>query len=341
MKTLYFISTLKLGLLWALLAALPCVQTLMAQYSNRNIIITPSQKLSEGEEDNEIVINTNSNERPVSIEFVCKTSGDVCSRFDVQANCPFEKLPFPILERKSNTNPFKRYNLEKVSSKQIVELLLPNLPFENIDTCKMYSTSTRYGVRKSESGNYVIVFYTLVFFGEGGGAVAANTYLLKFNNKGERIFAMKNMNGGLGDLILTDDGRYLAYGYGGFGGPHGDCVVGSIPAYDGINIIDTHLGLVVFNQLEHHKMVLPAMTMHRKLILSNQLKATLQKDLYIEYIAFDFSQNKLYRKKFLWEERVRLKDITATGFVFRHPTIKNKEVIYLYEKDFNQEPLKH
>jgi len=53
MKTYYFVKSLKLGLLWALLAALPCVQTLMAQYSNRNIIITPPQKLSEGEEDNE------------------------------------------------------------------------------------------------------------------------------------------------------------------------------------------------------------------------------------------------------------------------------------------------
>lgn len=106
MKTLYFISTLKLGLLWALLAALPCVQTLIAQYSNRNIMITPSQKLSEGEEDNEIVYEYEYNTSPsgrktvsslaYKVHFVSKSSRDTCASFNLKdpQNNPYQNLPY-------------------------------------------------------------------------------------------------------------------------------------------------------------------------------------------------------------------------------------------------------
>ena len=219
MKTPYFVLTLKLGLLWALLAALPCVQTLMAQYSNPHIMITPPQKLSQGEEDNEIVILKD------KIAFVDRTGKDTCAAFHYKKHNPYYKPQLPkfcIGAISSDRGGFERYDLGKLTQKEVVALYgLQNMP-EPVPSDFKFGHVRLWNSAVAKS-NIVIVQFVAQFNGWcapkqehncGGELLMAhkNTFIA-LNNKGEVIWQWYDYYNHA-DLELTENGAYLGISYG-------------------------------------------------------------------------------------------------------------------------------
>ncbi|QQS29010.1 MAG: hypothetical protein IPM47_19585 [Sphingobacteriales bacterium] len=245
MKTYYFVKSLKLGLLWALLAALPCVQTLMAQYSNRNIIITPPQKLSEGEEDNEIVYEYEYNTSPsgrktassfaYKVHFVSKSSRDTCASFNLKdpQNNPYQNLPY----KESKTplyyylTDFKTYDLSKENPKKIIQNYFPEAEriVQEKGCFSLMATQVEPLHQLSyleKDKNYVAIAYTLIakldhdkcpFSAMGGDDyrdVLFQTTILAINNKGEIIAKIISNRTNCNRVEIDNTGRYIAFSYG-------------------------------------------------------------------------------------------------------------------------------
>ena len=306
----------------------------------QEIVITPASQLSEVDEDNEIVIIRNEKKYPTHINFVSKASGEICKSIDVAKSCPFEQLPFPVIrdpffsKKISDVLHFKKYNLENIDYKTIVNTLLPNVKDAFLRPCKPYTTKTYYSVFTSKNKETVILNYGISLYGEGGGVVAGSNHIYKYNKKGELLLSIENMNESVGGKQLTEDGRYLAYRHGGFGGPHGDCVVGGSSPY-GLKIIDTYTGEIIARENMAGKNPSDTRLIEKMFVLTNGLR-----DRSYEYIFYNFEKNKRYAKTYSFEERWHLKDITAEGMLFYDMADTSKRKMYWYEKDFIQKPIK-
>ena len=306
----------------------------------QDIVVTPKKKLSEVKEENRIVRKTNDKQQSTQVDFVCSSSGDICKSIDMKKTNPFADLPFPNYQRWAR-NRYKKYDLSKVSYKKAAKELLPNVKDALNRPCGMYQTRTSSGA--SLHGDYVLIRHSISIYGEGGGGVAGNTHIAIYNRNGERVFVMKNINEGLSSLVLTEDGRYFAYKYGGFGGPHGDCIVGGSSPY-GIKIIDTHTGEVVvdeqpFRDKPHNKS--PNWIGIRSGYINIVYKLHDGKGR--EVVFFDFEKNRRYAKVISPQEQSYLKEFAKEGMIFfdmNSMPDTSKRKVYLFEKDFEQTPIK-
>ncbi|OWY21453.1 hypothetical protein BVG80_13120 [Sphingobacteriales bacterium TSM_CSM] len=245
MKTFYFKTMLNIGFIWALLAALPCVQTLMAQYSNRNIIITPPQKLSEGVEDNEVVyeysyITNPSGIKTVSslaykVHFVSKSSRDTCASFDLKdpKNNPYQNLPY-----KESKKPlyyyltdFKTYDLSNEKPQTIIQNFFPEAEkvIQEKGCFSLMATQVE-PLQQPSSLNmdkqFVAIAYTLIAeldhnkcrYSSMGMAdyrgVLFQTTILVLNNKGEVIAKVISNRTNCQRVEIDNTGRYIAFSYG-------------------------------------------------------------------------------------------------------------------------------
>jgi len=304
----------------------------------QDVIITPQEELNPIKEDNEVIYVHNKHEQLTQINFVCRTSGDVCTSFNILENNPFETLSYPIQTPSSSYERFPSYDFSSIDSRRVTRDLLPQLNYEDSrwGECKIYNSSTKIvAARTDENNDYLLIGYTLILYGEGGGVVASNTQFQILNKNGEMVFSMKNINEGFGRAVLTPNAHYLAYVYGGFGGAHGDCVVGGNSGYMGLKIVDTHTGEIVVDVLDEEKEANDPRVFYGKILFTYGLKNRDE-----TYQLFDFIKNTSYLKTFSFEEYSHLKAITETGFVFKDATNSEKEIIYLYERDFIQQPIK-
>jgi len=249
MKTYYFVKSLKLGLLWALLAALPCVQTLMAQYSNRNIIITPPDKLSSREEDNEIVILKD------RVAFVDRTGKDTCAVFRFKKHNPYYKPQLPKFSTSGlpfDEGGFEQYDLGKLTQKEVVALFgLQNTPAPVPADFKFGMVRLlSLAVAKS---NIVIVQLKVKFYGWcspgqehhcGEELLSAhkNTFIA-LNNKGEIIWRWHDYYN-YANLQLTDNGEYLGIAYGSIAEDYAGDYFWPV----GIQIVETATATTIFKQ---------------------------------------------------------------------------------------------
>ncbi len=302
----------------------------------QDMIITPKEKLSPINEDNKIEIIKNEQDQPIKINFICNTSGDICKSIDIVEQCPFENLDFPKVPRsnfgRQKGIQYTRYDLSNVPYEKVIGTLLPHVSGAIERPCKPYATTTNSSA--VNYGNYTIIRYSFTIEGEAGGSIAGNTYTQMYNKKGELVFALKNANTGARSIKITDDGRYLAYMYGGYGGPHGDCIVGGSSPY-GVKVLDTHTGEVLVNE-QPGKVYFDSVSM----VKNNFFVVYQHENGVIEARFFVPQKNKIYHKKYALQEYSKLLEITSESMVFKAPNSSADKVIHFFEKDFTQKPIK-
>lgn len=300
----------------------------------QDMLFTPKKKRSEVKEDNKIVIRKNAKKQPTYVDFVGKKTGKVHQTIDLAKANPFMHLPFPTYLQWEKTR-YRKYNLSRVPYEIIVKKLLPNIEDALTRRCQPKYATSYYRIMTRE--NAVLLLPTLSMSGQYDGTVACNTHIYKYNAKGELIFTQKNINDGMTSGALTEDGRYFAYKHVRMGGLRGDCTVGSRHP-DGIKIIDTHTGELVLTEQElPNKTISSPKNIGNKIRLGYKLKDSTRA---VEYHFLDFKKNIRYKKKYSYKEYWHVKDITTDGMVFYDMADTSKTKVYLFEKDFEQTPIK-
>ncbi len=319
----------------AILLALAFLLTSVYVFA-QDIIVTPKEKLSEVKEENKIVIKRNDKNQSTHIDFVCKNTGEVCKTIDIKKGNPFSKIlsTYPILAKKTRpSNPYPEYDLSRIDYKKVVKDFLPNVKGAFTRACGMYNARVLSGTIERE--NFIMLTYG-TYMGDGaGGTVAGNSHIYIYNRNGQLLFSMKNMNEGPGNIKITEDGRYFAYQYGGFGGPHSSCIVGHSTPY-GIKIIDTHTGKIIANETPEDRAASKPEIIHNRIALKYKLRNGED----IEFVFFDFKTQKRYAKVFSIKQYHKLKTFSEYGMIFKDPEDSNKEIVYRLDKDFEQTPIK-
>lgn len=305
----------------------------------QDIVVTPKEKLSKVKEENKIVIKKNDKKQSTHIDFVCKNTGEVCKTIDIKKENPFSKMlsTYPLLAKKTRpSNPYPEYDLSKVDYKKVVKDFLPNVKGAFTRTCGMYNARVLSGTIERE--NFIMLTYG-TYMGDGaGGTVAGNSHFYIYNRNGQLLFSMKNMNEGPGNIKITEDGRYFAYQYGGFGGPHSSCIVGyGIPSY-GIKIIDTRTGKIIANETPEDREAKAPRIIHNRIVINYELIDGTG----MEFVFFDFKTKTRYAKVFSRKQYYNLKTFSEDGMIFYDmaDSTNTKEIVYRLDEDFEQTSIK-
>lgn len=318
---------LNIGFIWALVAALPCVQTLMAQYSNRNIIITPPQKLSEGVEDNEIVILRN------KVAFVDRTSKDTCAVFHFEKHNPYYKSGLPELRRPIGTiekGVYERFDLGGLTKKEIVKLYgLQNTPAPIPDDFKFGGVLLRnfaVGVSNIAVVQFSISFHSWCSPNQEHNCgyellLAHKNTFIALNNKGEVIWSWLDYHN-CADLELTENGKYLGINYGGIAEDY----AGDYFWPTGIQIVETATLTTIFKQ--DLDQIMPFIAHGNIFWLTLYTKESLV------MVRFEPEKHVVYSlaiNKEKWSPSAKSYKDIERGFIWEGKT-------YLWDRDFKQTP---
>ena len=309
----------------------------MPELKGQDVMITPVEKLSEGNEDNEIVVKYNNENHPTRIEFVSKVSGEICNSFDLRENNPFLEHNLPLYQKKENHSIFPKFDLAGVSKSKIIQTFLPTIEEEPYNSCDAAYASTYGAVFPDDKdigkARYIVVRYGVYIFNDLEELLALNQYWIRMDNKGQILMRAKNMYQNMYHTKITEDGRYWAYLSGGLGNIHSECDLRGINAQTGFQIFDTHTGRVVVNKKGSN---ITHPTMKEGLIRVVYNLPERKK----EYHIFDMTKYKEYVRAFEISELSNLKEINETGFLFANISSNNSFIEYNYEKDFIVKPIK-
>lgn len=260
------------------------------------------------------------------INFVDTISGHVKS-FDIVKGNPFNNLRFKIIGKNEMGN-----FIFELSSDDVLNLIPSsyregymidrrNLPAGNFK----YSGTTYPSIYK-DAKRFLVIGYTFLVRIEGY-AVGTLSSILVFNNFGIRIYQENMINVDVGEVVVTDDGRYLCFDYGGETDEDGSLF------HKGYRIIEIKTKKIIVDQ-QHDNLGSPAIAKNL-IITSYDTNEDQRKCIFTIYCP---NQKCLYTKGYTLNEMATFTKITQEGIQFYD---KDKNITTdLFEGKFKKETLK-
>ncbi len=291
----------------------------------QDVLIAPPSILNQSPEDNEIVFE-HIEEDIAFIHFVSRSSGDTCSTFDVLANSPYHHFNYPLSEDNIHSYGSKMYDTRNIDKREFLNRfrrseIARTANFERLD---FHSLNVYYIIETNlqQNANYVGITYYTMYFDPMGGPIgqAIHTTLVALNNKGETVFQYKDFNNQASTPVVTPDGKYVVFSYGGILG-HSDW-----QPPEGIIMYDLQNGQKIL-----HKDIISSNGnpwIVNGVILTSADLPNKQKRYYVLKPNLGLTYTKVY----LRSARTKRESIEIDGFLF-----KDGHKDY-YDKDFESEP---
>ncbi len=235
---------------------------------------------------------------------------------------PYNKLDFPILELDNYGG--KIYDLSNANFDRIrTEFSFPNYTLNH----KINSAQSSAYIY-SKGKKFTTISYTLSFYNQSGHILGIETFIKIFNSKGEIVGKIHDKETGAYITIITEDGNFVLYQYGGEYGCHNEYLEA------GFKIYDTNSGKEIYKISTDDKTFGNPYTKDGVIILVERA----ENGAYRHHI-YDFNKMIKYEKDFYRGHRPKSKDITRNSLKYKN---KGNEMITLfYEKDFKIEKLKN
>jgi len=268
------------------------------------------------------VINTKTG-NCTSVQLISKEDKKIIHKIDIDENNPYNKK-YPLI-KKGEYN----YNLYDLSEVNVNTLKIDRSNYVyKPELSRIVYGSCVFWLFKNE--NYFILTYRFNYLdGTKEDLIAYSSYLYIYNSKGELIKQIENLSEVMGRPVITENGKYLTYRFGGFLAGSGYTLTKA-----GYRIID----------IEEEKTIID-------LNLSNQYTnaTTLAEDNMIiirlngknyKYLVYDFEKKRIYSKVYDKNTMVKIKKITKDGFILGKKDMLDKESeVHLYSDSFYEKVL--
>lgn len=324
------------------------------------LIVTPQERLSEVEEDNEIVYEYQTITRKlpsgikdrdtklIKLHFISKSSSDTCASFDIDRNNPYQNFNYPTTNQKvAYCRNFQRYDVSKENPQKIIDKYFPDTGVSIVNPC--FSAISSYLVPLQETHNpknkhFAVIAYTLVGqlntedcpieFEQNYKEVLFQTTLLIINHKGEIISKLVSQNTNCHAPIITEDGRYVVFHYGDLQANHRNLE-------DGYKIYDLEKQTIIANKRFNH--INGCFIRYGMIICSYNNNSFVPSEK--TYELYDMANRILYSRSFERELYAKAKHFGPKGIaIYKNLTqenFKNKKGIdslfFSYENDFKQQ----
>lgn len=220
----------------------------------QQVILTPLQNLSKVTQDNEIVIAPDHS----YIEFKDRTTGTVCTRFDIKTNSPYYRESLQKYKQKSDSwnAPAKdrrgsgNYYLNHLTRDKVMHLFNLQKTPAPVPPNFIFEQAFIAGAPIETKGDKVLVFYTISFYGKqnkyehtGQLLLANRTTFMVLNSNGEIVWRINDLPA-QATATLTSNGRYIGICYGNFAEDY----VGDYYGTSGTWIYDLQTGEKILDQ---------------------------------------------------------------------------------------------
>ena len=240
------------------------------------------------------------------IDFINNTTGEKEAVFNIREHNPYNKLDFPILNKKNGQNN-KYYQINNIRIKDF-RLSKGKFKFRNelSDTITIINGSaTSYSAVFTSDTSHIIVQYNMILYqNETFLGMSTTVYIL--SNEGSVLHIFDEFDSECLSPAVTENGKYFAYGYGGGNDEEGNSLSGV-----GYAIIDLDTKEMIVNEKvgELYNIALP----HN---YGNLIRINCKKYESRTYIVYDFDKKKKYTKTYPFDEIVLMKKVTNQGFIF-------------------------
>ncbi len=190
--------------------------------------------------------------KEIVFEYEVKESGQdggqsqkVTKVFDIEANNPFNNMGF------KKTNDSNRNGVEVLSlDESSVSALLNQFGVSESSLPNDFKQSIKYGITITsvlERGNHMVLTNNFSLYNESGDEVGKGGKfgsITVLDNKGNITYALENIGSDIYHNAISENGRYLAYAYG--GPTHDLSYEGKL---SGFRIIDIETDLIYYHQI--------------------------------------------------------------------------------------------
>lgn len=269
----------------------------------------------------------------IGVEFIDTTSNIEKKIFNFSENNPYNSLNLQSIKKDSKEN-----NVYSISGIKLDEIELENFRFvlnkSLPDTLQLQNAegfSSSGLLYNKENSNYIIVKYVF-FIVEETSLIGQSTALFIFKSNGELIKVIDNFEKQCKNVCITEDGKYLAYTYGGVADE-------SLDFFDsiGFQIMDIANNKVICDE-QFDTPIYKAATG----CFDNYIRVTLKSiQRNFTFIIYDFSKGFKYTKDYPVSVLGNRKAITDSGFLFEVPPRGSGKVrTDYYKTDFKVEKIK-
>ena len=247
--------------------------------------------------------------------------------FDIGANNPF-LLNLPIEYEKDN---YVCYNIGKLNNSQIINLF-PSLKIrDNLEFNEVYWTrAVTYPIPCEYSTNYFAISYILLLYDLRDALFGCVSNVYVYDSTGKEVFTKENLLLDAYDIMITDNGKYLAYVF----GEDYDDSFGKIVT-PGINVYNIENGELIDEILDTSQDTQIIGIASHKNIISLNINNPNKKENIIYY--YHSNNDKRYDIVLTHYKYWSIKEITNEGLIFSSG--KNKSLMK-FDKYFNSEDLK-
>lgn len=329
-------------LIAALLAVLSCTGTRKATDSTSQVSTPPQASAAPfgltAEELKQVdfrkpvsfVNNPDNKGRMVFVDAETKT---IAKTIDIRENNPYSQLG-----TKTTKNRFDIFTVENKTIKDI----FPNLDTKhyvnkdfNYDTIKVTEILTRYDIGFSPNQKYAAVSYTAMRYGGSSDYSSAFTIpgrsvIIVYDSIGSELARFENIDAGVSQIGITDDGNYLCYLFG-----YSDPDYG-LEIHRGIQIYS--IKEQIFLQDVEDDNITGVRVANNLVFASGNIYKNNEGVEVINFVIYNLYNNKVY-KRGLKVDDIGKSRLEGDGIVLQ-PYYSDSTYKLFFEKDFNMGELK-
>ena len=264
----------------------------------------------------------------IAVNFVDTATKAVLNTFDLVENNPFNHLEYPEIEVK---DPYHKNKSYEISNTKLQDIKLPegNLVLkQGLDTSRIVDVQAYSHYQAFIRGEFLVVKYD---FGVGTiDWVAGKGHVIYiFDREGNLLHTLSDFDTDVYEWDLTDNGRYLSYGYGAIWDE-------SLEQFGdvGYKIIDLLENKITYEENFGNKLYEVRTEAFKNIIIVGGFS--------IDYlhIFIDFSSNKKYSRTFTNTELGLWKKTTESGIIMYLNNRSSDTTQFLsFESDFKVEDL--
>lgn len=264
----------------------------------------------------------------IAINFVDTATKAVLNTFDLVENNPFNHLEYPEIEVK---DPYHKNKSYEISNTKLQDIKLPegNLVLkQGLDSSRIVDVQAYSHYQAFIRGEFLVVKYD---FGVGTiDWVAGKSHVIYiFDTRGNLLHKLSDFDTDVYEWDLTDNGRYLSYGYGAIWDE-------SLEQFGdvGYKIIDLQENIIAYEENFGN-----SYSEIRTSAFQNMIVVTAFSKNYL-YMFIDFSKNRKFSREFTTAQLGLWKKTTDSGIIMYLINRKSDTTQFLsFESDFKVEDL--
>ena len=262
------------------------------------------------------------------VDFIDAVTGDLINQFDLVVNNPYNNLAYPEKGKTQEGNKvydLSNFQLEKEQiSFFITSQAMKSLEHSKVTYCQSNSTFYKAG------NKFIVIVYNLMAIGQNGGIVGFRSSAFILDNEGKVVKKFEHLDVGIFQHVLTNDGRFFAFRYGGVLNESG---YQQFP--ESIRGYDIKSGELIFEEcsVKNESFSSPVIVKGgNKIRISSMIYSTDNRRPNFKIRIIDFENKICYSKMYSAGKRDLLKQVTNEALIFRNSD--KSESIESYETHF-------